>query len=163
MLKETLTLLSPELEERHAKINLDLAENTPLLQLDTNQIQQALYNLIKNAFQALPASGGQIDITSRATDYEVTLTIRDHGSGIPPEVMGTIFEPYRSTKEAGSGLGLLIVRRIIREHGGTIEIDSDAESANQGTSVMISIPTDNNRLRWLEDNDAPFIEVGNIK
>jgi len=156
LLRETLTLLEPELEERHVKVGLDLAENTPLLQLDGNQIKQALYNLLKNAFQALPASGGQIDILTRITDYEVTLTIRDHGSGISPEVMGSIFEPYNSTKKSGTGLGLLIVRRIVREHGGEIELDS---KAGEGTTVTISIPRQNRNVRLLEDHNDSVIEI----
>ncbi|MEJ6571096.1 MAG: ATP-binding protein [Akkermansiaceae bacterium] len=156
LLRETLTLIEPELEERHVKVGLDLAENTPLLQLDGNQIKQALYNLLTNAFQALPASGGQIDILTGVTDYEVTLTIRDHGSGISPEVMGSIFEPYNSTKKSGTGLGLLIVRRIVREHGGEIELDS---KAGEGTTVTISIPRQNRNVRLLEDHNDSVIEI----
>ena len=75
--------------------------------------------------------------SSRVNDYELTLTIRDHGSGIPPEIMGSLFEPYQSTKKSGSGLGLLIVRRIVREHGGEIEIES---KTGEGTTVTISLP-----------------------
>jgi len=156
LLRNTLTLLEPELEERHVKVSLDLAENTPLLNLDGNQIQQALYNLLKNAFQALPASGGQIDILTRVTDYEMTLTIRDHGSGISPEVMGSIFEPYSSTKKSGTGLGLLIVRRIVREHGGEIELDS---IAGEGTTVTISLPRKDHNVRMIESSSTSFIEV----
>ncbi len=156
LLRDTLSLLAPELEQRHVKITLDLADSPPLLQLDGSQIKQALYNLLKNAFQALPASGGQIDILSKVTDYEMTLTIRDHGTGIAPEVMGSIFEPYNSTKKSGTGLGLLIVRRIIREHGGEIELDS---KTGEGTTVTISLPRQNRNVRLLEDNRAPFIEI----
>jgi len=160
LLRDTLSLLAPELEQRCVKVTLDLAENTPLLQLDGNQIKQALYNLLKNAFQALPASGGQIDIRSHVTDYEMTLTIRDHGTGIPPEVMGSIFEPYNSTKKSGTGLGLLIVRRIIREHGGEIELDSKAE---EGTTVTISLPRQDRNIRLLEDNRPSVIEIEPIR
>lgn len=156
LLRDTLAVLAPELEERHVKVSLDLAENTPNLQLDGNQIKQALYNLLKNAFQALPASGGLINIHSRVTDYEVTLTIRDHGSGIPPETMGSIFEPFHSTKKSGSGLGLLIVRRIIREHGGEIELDS---LEGEGTTVTISLPRQNRNIRLLEDHTSSVIEI----
>jgi len=153
LLRDTLSLLAPELEERHVRISLELADSTPPLQLDGNQIKQALYNLLKNAFQSLPASGGQIDISTRVTDYEVRLMIRDHGSGISPEMMGSIFEPYNSTKKSGSGLGLLIVRRIIREHGGEIKIDSEE---NEGTTVTISVPRKDRNVRLLE-NDADTV------
>lgn len=156
LLRETLSLLSPELAERKVEVSLDLAETVPLLELDRNQIKQALYNLLKNAFQALPPNGGNIDIISRVTDYEVTLTIRDYGSGISPEVMGSIFEPYSSTKKSGTGLGLLIVRRIVREHGGKIELDS---LPNQGTSVIVSIPRQDQHIRQLKNDQDHVIEV----
>ena len=156
LLRDTLTVLSPELEQRRVKVLLDLVDSTPLLQLDGNQIKQALYNILKNAFQSLPASGGQINILSRVTDYEVTLTIRDNGSGISPEVMGSIFEPFHSTKESGSGLGLLIVRRIIREHGGEIELDS---KAGEGTTVTVSLPRKDRNVRLLEDQSSSVIDI----
>ena len=156
LLSDTLSLLAPELEERYVQVSLELAENVPLLTLDKSQIKQALYNLIKNAFQALPASGGRIDILSHVSDYEVTLTIRDHGSGISPEVMGSIFEPYSSSKKSGTGLGLLIVRRIIREHGGEIEIDSQTE---EGTTVTISIPRQDKNVRLLKDESSHVIDL----
>ena len=157
LLRDTLTILAAELEQRHVKVSLDLASVAPLLQLDGGQIKQALYNLLKNAFQSLPASGGQIDILSRVTDYEVTLTISDHGSGIPPEVMGSLFEPYQSTKKSGSGLGLLIVRRIVREHGGEIEIES---KAGEGTTVTISLPRQDHNVRLLENqHETSVIDV----
>ncbi len=156
ILRQTLSLLAPELSERSVKINLDLSPTEPLLELDGNQIKQAFYNLLKNAYQALPPSGGSIDIISRVSDFELTLIIRDHGSGISPEVMGSIFEPYSSTKKSGTGLGLLIVRRIIRQHGGNIEIESHQ---NQGTSVTISIPRLDKHIRQLESSQDDVIEV----
>jgi PAS domain S-box-containing protein len=156
LLKDTLTVLAPELEERKVRISLNLAENPPRLSLDGNQIKQALYNLLKNAFQALPASGGLIEITSRVTDYEVTLTIHDHGSGIPPEMMGALFEPFHSTKQSGSGLGLLIVRRIIREHGGELEIESEH---GKGTTVTLSFPRQHKNVRLIEDHTSSVIEI----
>lgn len=157
LLRETLNLLEPELEERNVKVSLELAASAPLLALDGGQIKQALYNLLKNAFQALPADGGRIDILSRVTDYEVTLTIRDHGTGIPPEIMGSLFEPYHSTKESGSGLGLLIVRRILREHGGEIEIES---TKGEGTTVTISLPRKDRNVRLLENkHEGSVIDV----
>lgn len=157
LLRETLSLIEPELEERNVKVSLELAASAPLLSLDGGQIKQALYNLLKNAFQALPASGGRIDILSKVTDYELTLTIRDHGTGISPEVMGSLFEPYQSTKKSGSGLGLLIVRRIVREHGGEIEIES---TAGEGTTVTISLPRQDRNVRLLENRqESSVIDV----
>ncbi|MGB2402616.1 MAG: sensor histidine kinase [Akkermansiaceae bacterium] len=154
LLRDTLSLIEPELEERNVKVSIDLCSNAPLLPLDGGQIKQALYNLLKNAFQSLPATGGRIDISSHVTDYELTLTIQDHGSGIPPEVMGSLFEPYQSTKKSGSGLGLLIVRRIVREHGGEIEIESNT---GEGTIVNISIPRKDRNIRLLDNKHEPSV------
>ena len=157
LLRDTLAVLAPELEERNVQISLDLADAPPLLKLDGDQIKQALYNLLKNAFQSLPASGGLIEISTQITDYDVILTIHDHGSGIPPEMMGSLFEPFHSTKASGSGLGLLIVRRIIREHGGEIEIDSQTD---EGTTVRLFFPRQRKNIRLLEDHSSSIIEVG---
>ena len=81
-----------------------------------------------------------------SNDYEYVISIEDNGTGISPEHMGAIFEPYRTTKSSGSGLGLLIVRRIIREHGGEISIESEE---NQGTRVIIHLPRTERTVRLL--------------
>ncbi len=156
LLKDTLELLEPELEERGVQVSLDLSEHMPVLPMDGTQIKQALYNLLKNAFQSLPADGGLIDINSHCSDYDIEVTIRDHGSGISPEVMGSIFEPYHSTKESGTGLGLMIVRRIIREHGGEIELES---KEGEGTTVTISLPRQDRNVRLLENNPSSVIDL----
>ncbi|MEO1856721.1 MAG: ATP-binding protein [Rubritalea sp.] len=156
ILKTTLSTLEAELQSRHAQVTLNLADNLPLLNLDADQIQQALYNLIRNAAQALPASGGDLWIDTENSDYEVTLSIRDNGSGISPEHMGSLYEPYKTTKSSGTGLGLLVVRRIIREHGGEIEIQSEV---NEGTTVRIHIPREERQLRLLPDNQPEIIDL----
>ena len=156
LLRETLELLEPELEQRKVQVSLDMTEAMPTMPMDGTQIKQALYNILKNAFQSLPADGGLLEISSLCTDYEIELVIRDHGSGIPPEIMGSIFEPYHSTKESGTGLGLLIVRRIIREHGGEIELES---KEGEGTTVTISLPRKERNIRLLEINPTSVIDI----
>ena len=156
ILKTTLSTLEAELQSRHAQVTLDLADSLPLLDLDADQIQQALYNLIRNAAQALPASGGNLWINTQSTDFEVTLSIRDDGSGISPEHMGSLYEPYKTTKSSGTGLGLIVVRRIVREHGGEIEVQSEA---NEGTTVKIHIPREERHLRLLPDNQSEIIDL----
>lgn len=146
VIRETLSTLEPELASRSIAVNLQLAEKLPELPLDANQIRQALFNLIKNAYQAVPASGGSIAIASLWTESEVLIRISDTGDGIPPEVLGSLFEPYRTTKTSGTGLGLLIVRRILREHGGEIEIQSSPE---EGTAITLHFPRSNKRARLL--------------
>ena len=137
ILHQTLGLLEPEISSRNITVNLDLSETLPPALIDPDQFQQVFYNLIRNAYQAISGENGIIGIQTRSTDTDFIISISDNGIGISPEHMGSLFEPYRTTKSAGSGLGLLIVRRIIREHGGEIEIHSNP---NQGTSILIHLP-----------------------
>lgn len=137
LLHETIRLLEPELASRKIAVELDLAETLPPAMVDPGQFQQVFYNLIRNAYQATSSDQGRVTIRTRVTDYEFIISIEDNGTGISPEHMGAIFEPYRTTKSSGSGLGLLIVRRIIREHGGQIAIESEE---NHGTRVLIHLP-----------------------
>lgn len=156
VLNETLRLLEPELESRNIAVELDLAAGMPLAQIDSGQFQQVFYNLIRNAYQALPAEEGRISIRTGFNEYEYMLSIEDNGTGISPEHMGAIFEPYRTTKVSGSGLGLLIVRRIVREHGGEISIDSREK---QGTRVVIHLPRAERSVRLLGSPAEPVIDL----
>lgn len=146
VLQETLRLLEHELESRKISVELDLAPSLPAAVIDAGQFQQVFYNLIRNAYQALPVDDGRITIRSGFNDYEHVISIEDNGSGISPEHMGAIFEPYLTTKPSGSGLGLLIVRRIIREHGGEIAIESEEQ---KGTRVIIHLPRGERSVRLL--------------
>lgn len=152
LLEESLVALSPELESRDIRVELDLANEVPSLDLDPTQIKQAIYNIIRNAYQAVAQPDGEISITSSATDYEVKLSISDNGSGISPEVMGAMFEPFKTTKTDGTGLGMLIVRRILREHGGELEVESEE---GVGTTVTLYFPRTDKRVRLIEDR-API-------
>ena len=146
ILHETLRLLEPELASRKIAVQLDLADSLPPAFIDPGQFQQVFYNLIRNAFQAISSDLGHITIRTRMNDFETIISIEDNGTGISPEHMGALFEPYRTTKSSGSGLGLLIVRRIIREHGGAIAIESEE---NQGTRVLINFPHKERPVRLL--------------
>jgi two-component system, sporulation sensor kinase E len=137
ILNQTLTLLEPEISSRNIAVNLDLSETLPNAIIDPDQFQQVFYNLLRNAYQSISGDDGLIEIKTRSTETDFLISISDNGIGISPEQMGSLFEPYRTTKSAGTGLGLLIVRRIIREHGGEIEIQSNP---NEGTSILIHLP-----------------------
>lgn len=150
VIDDTLKLLEPELASRNITVELDFAGDFPSMNLDQTQFQQVIYNLLRNAYQALQGEGGLIKITTGFNDYECRISISDNGSGIPPEQMGSLFEPYRTTKQSGTGLGLLIVRRVVREHGGEIEIESEPEA---GTTIHIHIPRGPKPVRLLESTD----------
>ena len=149
VIEDTLALLAPEMEERNVSVHLNLDETLPSLPLDGDQMKQAFFNLLKNSYQALPGSGGEVHIDSVSNEFEIVVSVKDNGSGISPELMGSLFEPFRSGRASGTGLGLLIVRRIVREHGGEIKVESEE---GKGTSVHIYLPLLEKRERLIEDS-----------
>jgi signal transduction histidine kinase len=155
ILHDTLELLHTELESRSIPVELDLAPSMPHAMVDAGQFQQVFHNLIRNAYQALPGDGGKITVRTGFNDYETVISIEDNGTGISPEHMGTLFEPYRTTKSSGNGLGLLIVRRIVREHGGEISIESEE---HQGTRVIIRLPRGERPVRLI-GSPEPVIDL----
>ncbi len=134
--RATLDLLRPELDNRGLEVEDRLAPRLPAARCDPAQIKQVLVNLIKNAMQAMQR-GGRLTLASGATPDAVWLSITDTGGGIPPEQLQRIFQPFYTTKEKGTGLGLMIVQRIIRDHGGRVEMDS---RVHQGTTFRLWLP-----------------------
>lgn len=157
VIEDTLSTLAPELEEHNVHVNLHLEDHLPVLPIDSDQLMQAFFNLLKNAYQSLPGSGGEVRITTRSTEFEIIASVEDYGSGISPEIMGSLFEPFRSGRKTGTGLGLLIVRRIVRAHGGEIEVESEE---GEGTTVRMYFPREEKRVRLLESSRTePVIEI----
>ncbi|MDX1952950.1 MAG: ATP-binding protein [Verrucomicrobiota bacterium] len=142
---ETLDLLRPEMENRGQQIIGKLARKLPEIPMDAAQLKQALVNIIKNAMQAM-TRGGELTVQTGAAVDEVWVSIADTGSGIPQEQLTRIFEPFFTTKKKGSGLGLMIVQRIIREHGGRIDLDS---RPGKGTTFKIWLPLHERPIRLL--------------
>jgi PAS domain S-box-containing protein len=145
LLDECLRVLQPELEQAKVTLKLDLRADLPAMPLDAAQIKQAFHNLIRNACQAMP-QGGQLTIGGTFTDYEVRLSFEDTGKGINAGQMGKLFQPFSTTRSTGTGLGLLIVRRIIREHGGEIDIES---REGHGTRITLWMPLVEKKIRLL--------------
>lgn len=152
LLTECLRFLKPELDQAKVKVKLELRADLPAMPLDANQMKQAFYNLIRNACQAMP-KGGTLTIGGSFTDFEVNITFEDTGKGINPEQMGKLFQPFSTTRSTGTGLGLLIVRRIIREHGGEIDIES---REGRGTCVKLWLPLVEKKVRLLGEGGASF-------
>ena len=136
VVRETLELLRPELENRALVIRQMLATQLPASPIDPAQVKQLLVNLLKNAMQAM-TKGGELTLQTGESDGGVWVSVRDTGTGIAPEQINRIFEPFFTTKKKGSGLGLMIVQRIAREHGGRIEVDS---KVGQGTTFRVWFP-----------------------
>ena len=141
-----LRVLAPEIAERDVAIQSELPSDLPDISADADQLFRALYNLIRNALQSLPGTNGGISIRTSYNDSDIGIIIGDNGSGISHEVMGSMYEPFRTTKRKGHGLGLLIVRHIIREHGGTLSITS---RAGLGTTITITLPRADRIVRLL--------------
>ena len=142
---ESLALLEREINDRDILVELELADHLPQCLADRAQLQQAFYNLIKNALQAMRA-GGILRIRTEAGPDHVAISFMDTGHGIAPDHIGRVFEPYFTTKSNGTGLGLMIVQRIVREHGGTLDVESDP---GRGTTVRLKLPLTEKRTRLL--------------
>ena len=145
ILQESVSFLNAEIADRDILVELELGDNLPAVELDHDQMKQAFYNVIRNSFQAMRAGGILRVATTLEPDY-VAVSFADSGGGIAPENMGKVFDPYFTTKSGGSGLGLLIVRRIVREHGGEIELRNDT---GRGLTVVIRLPHGDRRARML--------------
>ncbi len=146
LISQVLEVLTPEIAPRGISVQQSFSETLPMLQADGAQLFQVFYNLIRNAYQSIPGTEGGIYIQTDYNDNDVRILISDTGTGISHEVMGSMYEPFRTTKEKGNGLGLLIVRRIVREHGGTLGI---ASKEGIGTSITITLPRADRVVRLL--------------
>jgi two-component system, sporulation sensor kinase E len=149
IVEEAVRFFTPEIKDRDIVVEQELRSDLPLLQLDRDQIKQAFYNVIKNGFEAMK-SRGILRIRTDMDDSHVVVRFTDSGGGMSPENLSRVFEPYFTTKTSGTGLGLLIVRRIVREHGGELSIES---SAGKGLTVTIRLPHVDRRVRMLEAGD----------
>jgi two-component system, sporulation sensor kinase E len=143
---KTLELLQPELDNRGVHVKSKLARQLPVSSIDPTQIQQVLVNLIKNAIQAM-TKGGTLTLQTGEGSDGVWFSVADTGGGIPQERINRIFEPFYTTKEKGSGLGLMIVQRIVRAHGGRIELESEV---GRGTHFRVWLPLHERKPRLLE-------------
>jgi len=150
IVNEAVRFFAPEIQDRDVVVEQELRSDLPLLQLDRDQIKQAVYNVIKNSFEAMKRRG-ILRIRTDMDDTHVLISFIDTGGGMSPENLSRVFEPYFTTKSSGTGLGLLIVRRIVREHGGELSIES---SQGKGLTLTIRLPYLDKRVRMLEAGTA---------
>ena len=140
LLNETLSLVEPLMRKAGIELQVDFDKTLPGIHADRYRVQTALFNLIQNALEAMPA-GGRITVSTTAEPDrgEVSISVADTGKGIPPELMERICEPFFSThqEEGMRGLGLAIVQDIVKMHGGRMEIQS---APGEGTKVVLFFP-----------------------
>lgn len=149
IVEEAVRFFAAEIEARDIVVETELHSDLPLLQLDRDQMKQAFYNVIKNSFEAMKRRG-ILRIRTDRDESHVRVSFIDNGGGMSAEALSHVFEPYYTTKPTGTGLGLLIVRRIVREHGGELAIES---TEGRGLSLIIRLPFREQRVRMLEAGD----------
>jgi two-component system, sporulation sensor kinase E len=144
VIKDITAFLQFELKEAGVELVLEFSE-IPKVDLDGKSVKQALLNLVKNAIDAMPHGGTLWIGTSRHQD-KVLVKIRDTGTGIPEELITKIFEPYYTTKDTSSGLGLTVVYKIMKEHRGEVSVSS---RAGEGTTFTLSFPVPQGERRLI--------------
>ncbi|MEO0453989.1 MAG: ATP-binding protein [Verrucomicrobiota bacterium] len=149
LIVDTFKLLERELDDRAIKTEVSAkAEDELATAVDVGQMKQVFYNLIKNSLHALPNGGTILAEIKREGDL-LRIDFRDDGIGIELEDISKVMQPYYTTKEKGSGLGLMIIQRIVSEHGGRIELESEK---GIGTTVRIYLPLGVPQIHLLKDS-----------
>ena len=141
-----LKTLKQQFEDRRIPVVIDMPNVLPRVAIDANQMEQVFFNLIKNALEAMK-DGDDMSITVGSDDNDVVVTIRDSGAGMSAEQLAHLFEPYRTTKAGGSGLGLMVTSRIVHDHGGTIAAES---TPGEGSAFIVRLPRIERRIRELK-------------
>ncbi|OGW79556.1 MAG: hypothetical protein A3G33_07095 [Omnitrophica bacterium RIFCSPLOWO2_12_FULL_44_17] len=142
LISKTVDFLRPELKESKIQVTQQLNAEIPLFLIDQDRMQQVFINLVKNSIQAM-VRGGKLNIQTGLKDKLCFIQIQDTGVGIPESKLPKIFDAYFTTKEEGSGLGLMIAYQIISEHHGRIEATS---KVNMGTTFRIVLPIRKEKL-----------------
>ncbi len=150
-ISDSITFMKKEIEDRGIFVEGTWPKDTPTIFGDDVQLKQVFYNIIKNALQSMP-EGGLLQVSLSVTSDFIQITFTDNGTGIAPEELSNIFNPYYTTKEDGSGLGLMIVERIIREHNGELGVESDLA---KGTTINIKLPRWDKTTNLLERPAQP--------
>jgi len=135
LIQYVISVIDPHAQRKDIQFNYNVDDSTVLF-CDENQMKQVFINLIKNAMEAM-SNGGTVTIQSENNDGRVLISVKDEGCGIPPEILAKLGEPFYTTKQNGNGLGLMVTKKIIEEHEGTFNIESQLE---KGTSVNITLP-----------------------
>ena len=146
LIQDLAQFLSSEFEQAGITIDLDLVKDIPQIQGDERFLRQMLINLLKNAKAAMEG-GGIARLATRFDDETIRITVEDTGTGIPDEVLNKIFEPYFTTKIDGTGLGLTMVYKVVKGHGGDITVQS---RPSLGTRFTIQLPIYRRAQKMLE-------------
>jgi signal transduction histidine kinase len=139
VIENSIEMFHERLSNHHVQVSMHIDPNCPRVVADSDQMNQVLINLIMNAVHAMP-EGGTLRFGLACERDIVKLTVSDTGHGIPKEAADKIFDPFFTTKEfgKGTGLGLTVVKGIVEEHQGSIQVESEE---GKGTTFTINLPT----------------------
>ena len=146
LLGESLRFMRNEIEDKGLLVEASLPDSLPRIRGDAGQLKQVFYNIMKNSIQAM-SKGDKFEILCDVTEQFVEIRFVDTGKGISAENLRHIMEPYFTTRTEGTGLGLLVVERVVREHGGELGIES---TEGEGTVFTVRLPLMDRRIRLLE-------------
>jgi len=135
-LQETIDFMRPACERQQVALTLDVQEGLYPVRVDPKQLSQALLHLMENALQALRGPG-RISLHAAETQNDVVIKVSDDAGGVPEDLEEKIFEEFFTTRDQGTGLGLLIARRIAAEHGGTLELEN---KPGVGATFVVHLP-----------------------
>jgi signal transduction histidine kinase len=136
LVRDLDALLAPQAKLQHVELDIRLPEREVSLAGHRDRLKQALLNIATNALEAMP-DGGQLGVALDAENGHATLSIRDSGPGIPPEVLSKMYSMYFTTKSGGTGIGLYVARSVVESHGGEIQVDS---CGGEGTCFRVNLP-----------------------
>jgi signal transduction histidine kinase len=139
ILNDVISLLKTEASLYNVQIEFQPSDENMEIECEPNQLKQLFINLIKNAIEASNSGGSVVISLVMGSDNSISISVKDSGCGISAEMMKRLGEPFYSSKEKGTGLGLTVSFKIVQSHHGTIEFSSDA---NKGTEVLIQLPVD---------------------
>jgi signal transduction histidine kinase len=150
LIKKDIDFFRPEFTEKHIEVTEKLLDSCPDIFLDEKLFRQVMFNLVKNAIAAMPG-GGNMAFSSRLKDDRYVLSVADTGCGMDSKTVSRIFEPYFTTKADGTGLGLTMVYKIIKELSGNIDVNS---AEGEGTEFVISFPIPQRERRLIGAGEA---------
>jgi PAS domain S-box-containing protein len=154
LIESILDFMYFEISGQSIAIEKQYDSRIPPAMMDEAQIKQAFFNIVKNAIQAMPR-GGVLRVSTLLRDSRVEVKFSDNGVGIPKDKLSRVFDPYYTTKQGGSGLGLMVVYKIIKDHAGTVELTS---KEGHGTTVSVSLPLYGKKTRLLRDSSGSLEE-----
>ncbi|MBT6180070.1 MAG: PAS domain-containing protein [Deltaproteobacteria bacterium] len=137
LITDFMAMSRPEFKNNNVAVELSLSSTPPMTRADPGQIRQALLNVVRNSMEAMN-TGGTIRVVSELQGSTCVIHLLDDGPGIPENLRHRIFEPFYSTKQAGTGLGLSLTQQILADHGGTISVDENKPS---GARITLNLPS----------------------